>query len=453
MKEGDLKIPLNVIPTDHTSLPSFIMPFVDKPISIRFIVSAFGKNGVAGEAISAPIQVEPYSISPTFGITFAEQLFNESYHILMEEKNFDDTDRLVHSAARILQGTKSNSTEEMIHQRKILIEKLIDFYASAFKSSVKLFNSASRIKVSSTLSMLASDSKELEQQGANHAIEMLSNLFNISSSLEPIPYSTAHDAFNIISQTLKVTTGSENIRETLSNIAALHMLDMASGNSLNFASDTIRLTQSRTLLEKSYGNAVAQNYTDSASLTIYDGTFDNIDAEQKQKLSAINMRIVQWKKNYRSTTSSISSDIISAELVDNDGKNIKIQKVGKDPIEIKIFSSYITSTSVCRYYDENEKQWKDVPVKARLVGRWIICASEHLTDFAIFEPDEAPHNDSPSWDKNLLWFLMSLIVIPVVGVVVFAIVLVIRIQKRRREAEAKRIKVELASYRELSLME
>src|SRR5690606_12045051 len=163
----------------------------------------------------------------------------------------------------------------------------------------------------------------------------------------------------------------------------IHMVDIASGNTLKLVSENVNFTQSRNLIEKSFGNLVSLNESNSASVTIFDGTFDYISSDHFQKLSVIATRMVQCKKNTKSNP-NITSNIISVDLLDNKGNNIKISKVGKDPIEIKIYSSAILQNSTCKYYDENENQWKNVSVKSILVGQWLICASDHLTDFATF---------------------------------------------------------------------
>jgi hypothetical protein len=158
ISEGNVRIPLHVLPTSLNTL-SFVMPYYDKPQIIRFGVSAIGKNGVSGEATSKSFQVLPFSFNSESEIVFSEKLFNESYVTLTEEKNFDESDLFVFNIAKILQGTITNTTEEIVHQRRILNSRLLKFYADIFKSTVRLFNTATRIKVTSTLSMIVTNSK------------------------------------------------------------------------------------------------------------------------------------------------------------------------------------------------------------------------------------------------------------------------------------------------------
>src|SRR5690606_18647493 len=95
--------------------------------------------------------------------------------------------------------------------------------------------------------------------------------------------------------------------------------------------------------------------------------------------------------------------------------------------------------SSCKYFDVIEEQWKDVPVKEREPGKSITCSTPHLTDFAAFEAIEG--QPQQEWDKNLLWLLMLLLVVPVGGVLIVGIVLLTR--KVRKEMEIRRKKQEI----------
>lgn len=168
-------------------------------------------------------------------------------------------------------------------------------------------------------------------------------------------------------------------------------------------------------------------------MKFYPGTF--VHVENQQQIYSIDIQLIQWKRKIRSSQ-NISSDVFSCTLADDSGKDIKIEKVGKDPIEIKIYSQHITNSSVCKYFDEKENQWKEVPVKDKEIGKWIICSTTHLTDFAAFEepqqtipPSPSPSPEEPASNNHLLWLLMLLLVIPLA--IVLVIVVVVMIKKKK----------------------
>jgi hypothetical protein len=47
--------------------------------------------------------------------------------------------------------------------------------------------------------------------------------------------------------------------------------------------------------------------------------------------------------------------------------------------------------------------------KSIVAGEWLICSSDHLTDFATFDGDIDPHQPpGDPFNRNLLWLLMLL---------------------------------------------
>src|SRR5690606_18248805 len=166
-------------------------------------------------------------------------------------------------------------------------------------------------------------------------------------------------------------------------------------------------------------------------------------------MSSVDVQLISWnQEEYKdnSVSSGISSNIVSCTLVDDEGKEIEIKEVGKDPIEIKISSPYITSSSTCKYFDVLEQEWKEVGVKERKIGKSITCATTHLTDFAAFEANEGQGHFE--WDKNLLWLLMILLVFPVGGVLIAGVILLSRAIKKQKLTLVKKKQYDAAMKKE-----
>src|SRR5690606_23889947 len=90
---------------------------------------------------------------------------------------------------------------------------------------------------------------------------------------------------------------------------------------------------------------------------------------------------------------SVTSSVISIELLDENGDKLKIENLA-NPILIKIYSTMITNNTICKYFDENNFQWKEIPVKERQFGSFITCETTHL------ETNETPVEKGESNEAN-----------------------------------------------------
>lgn len=263
------------------------------------------------------------------------------------------------------------------------------------------------MNVTSTISTLAQT--ELDYSSGRVVLDIISNVFNLSMrhDSEALDTSTSLEAMQTLSKVMEDTVSNdtlisdvEKISNTIRNIGRLSMIDKPSGEKIFISSNNIHYAQHRELVENVFGKNFTSN-TGSASVIFHPGTFDFVETQQ---IYSVDVQLILWNRKVRNisdTTSNILSDVVSVTLVDDSGKDIIIEKVGKDPIDIKIYSPHVIHSSLCKYFNIIENQWKEVSVKEREIGKWIICATTHLTDFATFDPN-APQLD---WDRNFLWFI------------------------------------------------
>lgn len=261
------------------------------------------------------------------------------------------------------------------------------------------------------------------------------------------------DAIRVLSTTLDVSNNTiaaedtQRLQNTVRNIGKLVMIDRLAGQRVGLYSPNIQFAQSREFVEDLFEKHISLNDSATPTVRFYPGTFDHIDDEKKQRMTSVDIQLIQWNRRLSVDSNGILSDVISCTVVDNDGKDVEIRQVGNQSIEIKIYSPHITENSVCKFFDVVDREWKLVGAKEVQPGISIICVTPHLTDFAAFEATEG--QPQPEWNRNLLWLLMILLVVPVGAVGIVITVFAVRKLKRRRERIAKQSKMDSAIYREL----
>src|SRR5690606_15261591 len=128
---------------------------------------------------------------------------------------------------------------------------------------------------------------------------------------------------------------------------------------------------------------------DDSEITVPNGVFDNLDPVKRDLLGFVDVRLLKWNKNPHShieLPSNITSAVISADLLDDFGKEMRIENL-ETPIQIKIASKL---------------------AKTGEIGEYTICTTNHLSDFATFIASEEPPA-TDGFNANWLWLLLLLI--------------------------------------------
>src|SRR5690606_22465154 len=99
------------------------------------------------------------------------------------------------------------------------------------------------------------------------------------------------------------------------------------------------------------------------------------------------VRLVKWNTNPHShieTPSNITSAVISIDLLDESGNELKIENL-TTVIQIKIASTLAKTGEIeCRFLNIDTNQWIEIVVETVKDGEYTICTTNHLSDFATF---------------------------------------------------------------------
>ena len=186
------------------------------------------------------------------------------------------------------------------------------------------------------------------------------------------------------------------------------LVDKPAGTKVEFGSSQINLVQAREYVSEIIGKSV-QN--DDSEITVPNGVFDNLDPVKRELLGFVDVRLVKWNKNPHShieTPSNITSPVISADLLDDSGNEMKIENL-TTPIQIKVPSKLAKTGEIeCRYLDTKTNQWIKIGVETVKDGEYTICTTNHLSDFATFIASEEPPA-TDGFNANWLWLLLLLI--------------------------------------------
>ena len=148
---------------------------------------------------------------------------------------------------------------------------------------------------------------------------------------------------------------------------------------VEFGSSPFNLVQAREYVSEIVGKPVEN---DDTEITVPNGVFDNLDQVKRELLGFVDVRLVKWNKNPHSqieTPSNITSAVISADLLDDSGNEMRIENL-ETPIQIKIPSKLAkTGESECRFLDTKVNRWTRIGVQTVKDGEYTICTTNHLT--------------------------------------------------------------------------
>jgi len=262
-------------------------------------------------------------------------------------------------------------------------------------------------------------------------------------TVESLPKEIGQQAVSTISNLIESNgfdekNEAEKIIKTIHGIGKLSLVDKPVGSKIEFNSSQINFVQSR----EYFSDIIGKNFeNDESAITIPNGIFDNLDQEKIESFSFIDVRLIQWNKNphsYAESSSNISSPVISVDLFDESGKELKIENL-TTPIQIKILSKQAKNgTTECRFFNTTSNQWNMIEIKKIEDGEYTICVTNHLSDFATFIANEEsnPMQSSPG-GFNTQWLLLLLLIIPGVGVIGTVTALIIIIIKKKKDSKGK----------------
>src|SRR5690606_29956248 len=153
---------------------------------------------------------------------------------------------------------------------------------------------------------------------------------------------------------------------------------------VEFGSSQINLVQAREYVSEIIGKSV-QN--DDSEITVPTGVFDKLDPVKRDLLGFVDVRLLKWNKNPHSHVSiplNITGPVISVDLLDDSGKEMKIENL-ETPIQIKIPSNLAKTGEIeCRFLNTKTNQWIKIGIERVKDGEYTICTTNHLSDFATF---------------------------------------------------------------------
>src|SRR5690606_35465482 len=221
--------------------------------------------------------------------------------------------------------------------------------------------------------------------------------------------SNAFEAMNNITR-----ENAERLITIVKNVARLAMHEQPVGQRISITSKNIRISQTRELSTQIYGKPFSIDGDNGTIVTFYDGSFTQ---------PFFDIQLIQWKQNHRGYSNGsfeLQGEIISIELVDENGNTIPVKQIDGKLISIRFYSQKITKESVCRTFDEIEQQWKNINITDRQIGEWIECETPHLSEFAVFMEEIIV----PPLNLDVLWYLMLLTLIPIFAGIVAIIIII-----------------------------